>query len=564
MNSTSSQAAYPWLAHYPDGVAATINPDQYSSLLDLFEQGFKNFSDRPAFVNMGKTITYRELEDQSRNFAAWLQSLGLEKGDRIAIQMPNLLQFPVVMFGALRAGLIVVNTNPLYTPREMEHQFRDSGAKAIVILANFADKLEEVLPKTQIKHVIVSKIGDMLGAKGAIVNFVVKRIKKMVPKYNLPGHHKLPAVLSKGKSMKYTRPELQNQEIAYLQYTGGTTGLSKGASLSHRNVISNMEQISAWVSPLTGEDGQAKKAEVIITALPLYHIFALTVNCLAFFREGGKNILITNPRDIPGFVKEIKKHPFTVFTGLNTLFVALMNNPDFKDVDFSHLKLSLGGGMALQDAVVRRWEEMTKSRLAEAYGLSEASPGVTANPLTDKARMGTVGVPLPSTEVIIGDEQGNPLPPGERGELLVKGPQVMAGYWEKTVENENVFVNGYLRTGDIAIMEDDGFFKIVDRKKEMILVSGFNVFPNEVEGVIIEHPKVLEVGVTAIPHEKSGEAVAAFIVKKDESLTEEELVAFCREKLTGYKIPRRVEFRKELPKTNVGKILRRKLLDPVD
>ena len=562
MNAAQSPQAYPWLVHYPEGVPHEIDPDKYSSLLDLLESGFSNYSDRIAFYNMGKTISYRELDEQSRRFAGWLQAKGLKKGDRIAIQMPNLLQFPVVMFGAMRAGLIVVNTNPLYTPREMEHQFRDSGAKAIVILSNFADKLEQIVKNTQIEHVIVSQIGDMLGgAKGAIVNFVVKRVKKMVPKYKLPGHYKLKNVLREAKASTYTRPELSNEEIAFLQYTGGTTGLSKGASLTHRNVISNMEQIFAWVSPLTDPEG---KGEVIITALPLYHIFALTVNCLAFFSSGGKNILITNPRDIPGFVKELKKHRFTVFTGINTLFAALMNHPEFQSLDFSPLKLALGGGMALQDVVVRRWEEMTNSRLAEAYGLSEASPGVTANPLTDAARIGTVGVPLPSTEVVIADDEGNLLPAGERGELLVKGPQVMQGYWQKPGENEKVFTKGYLRTGDIAVMEADGFFRIVDRKKEMILVSGFNVFPNEVEGVIAEHPKVLEVGVTAAPHEKSGECVSAYIVKKDQSLTKEELVAFCKERLTGYKVPKIVEFRTELPKSNVGKIIRRKLREPND
>ncbi|MEM0999791.1 MAG: AMP-binding protein [Bacteroidota bacterium] len=562
MNPANTAPAYPWLQHYPQGVPTTIDPDKYHSVLDLLESGFRDYADRVAFYNMGKTITYRELEVQSRNFAAWLQAKGLKKGDRIAIQMPNLLQFPVVMFGALRAGLIVVNTNPLYTPREMEHQFRDSGAVAIVILANFADKLDQVIAKTNIKTVIVSQIGDMLGGmKGAIVNFVVKRVRKMVPNYSLPGHHKLKQVLNEAGGYTYSRPEVSNQDLAFLQYTGGTTGLSKGASLTHRNILANMEQIFAWVSPLT--DG-GKTAEIIITALPLYHIFALTVNCLAFFSVGGKNVLITNPRDIPGFIKELRKHKFSVFTGINTLFAALMNHAEFSSIDFRSLKLSLGGGMALQDVVVRRWEKLTQSRLAEAYGLSEASPGVTANPLTDAARIGTVGVPLPSTEVIVATEAGEPLPAGERGELLVNGPQVMQGYWHKPEENEKVFVNGYLRTGDIAIMSEDGFFKIVDRKKEMILVSGFNVFPNEVEGVIVENPKVLEVGVTAAPHEKSGECVAAYIVKKDPSLTREEIVAFCRERLTGYKVPKVVEFREELPKSNVGKILRRKLREPND
>jgi len=505
---------------------------------------------------MGKGMTYQEVDHLSRDFAAWLQHKGFKKGDRIAVQMPNLLQFPVVVFGALRAGMTVVNTNPLYTPKEMRHQFKDSGAKAIVILSNFASQLDEVIADTQIETVIVTDVGDLVGGlKGAIVNFVVKRIKKMVPAYKLPGHLKLKNVLREGRSKVYEKPTIKNTDLAFLQYTGGTTGVSKGASLSHRNILSNMMQIFAWIKPRMSGD----EAEVIITALPMYHIFALTVNCMAFFGQGGKNILITNPRDIPGFIKDLKKHKFTVITGVNTLFNALLNNPDFKGVDFSNLKLSLGGGMAVQDAVARRWEEATGCYLAEAYGLSEASPGLTANPLDGTHRIGYIGVPLPSTEIMLADDDGNAVPVGSPGELFARGPQVMSGYWQKKEENEKVFHNDWLKTGDIAIMTEDGFFKIVDRKKEMILVSGFNVFPNEVEGAIIENDKVLEVGVIGIPHAKSGEVVKACVVKKDDSLTKEEVIAWCKERLTGYKVPKEVEFWDELPKSNVGKILRRKL-----
>ncbi|MEM7037600.1 MAG: AMP-binding protein, partial [Bacteroidota bacterium] len=535
MDSTKT---FPWLNLYPDDIPHEIDPDKYESLVELLEQSFRKYPDRVAFENFGKTMTYRELDNRSRDFAAWLQNAGMQKGERIVIQLPNLLQFPIVMFGAMRAGLIVVNTNPLYTPKEMEHQFRDSGARAIVILSNFAHNLEKVIANTGIEKVIVTDLADEIGGiKGWIMNAVVKHIKKMVPRYTLRGHLKYKKVMKEARLMSYSKPPVHNSDIAFLQYTGGTTGVSKGAGLTHRNIISNMEQIFAWVQPHLRD-----RAEVIITALPLYHIFALTVNCLAFFRVGGKNVLITNPRDIPGFVKEMGKHKFTVFTGVNTLFNALMNNEKFRQLDFSELKLTMGGGMAVQAVVARRWQEITGCFLAEAYGLSETSPGVTANPLNENARTGSIGLPLPSTEVIIADDDGNPLPQGERGELLVKGPQVMDGYWEKPEENKKVFCKGYLRTGDIAVMDPDGFFRIVDRKKEMILVSGFNVFPNEVEGVIAEHPKVLEVGVIGVPHDKSGEVVKACVVKKDDSLTEAELIEFCKGKLTGYKVPKHVEF----------------------
>ncbi|MCL4103781.1 UNVERIFIED_CONTAM: hypothetical protein GTU68_029098 [Idotea baltica] len=548
MAASESKTTYgdkPWLQHYPASVPHQVNPDEYDNLLEFLKYGFQKYKTQTAFENMGKGMTYQEVDHLSRDFAAWLQFKGFKKGDRIAVQMPNLLQFPVVVFGALRAGMTVVNTNPLYTPKEMRHQFKDSGAKAIVILSNFASQLDEIIADTQIETVIVTDIGDL----------VVKRIKKMVPKYSLPGHLRLKNVLREGRSKVYEKPVVKNTDVAFLQYTGGTTGVSKGASLSHRNILSNMMQIFAWIKPRMSSDG----TEVIITALPMYHIFALTVNCMAFFGQGGKNILITNPRDIPGFIKELKKHKFTVITGVNTLFNALLNNTEFKGVDFSNLKLSLGGGMAVQDVVARKWEEVTDCYLAEAYGLSEASPGLTANPLDGTHRIGYIGVPLPSTEITLADDDGNPVPVGSPGELFAKGPQVMSGYWEKKEENDKVFHDGWLKTGDIAIMTEDGFFKIVDRKKEMILVSGFNVFPNEVEGAIAEHAKVLEVGVIGVPHPKSGEAVKACVVKKDDSLTKEEVIAWCKERLTGYKVPKEVEFWDELPKSNVGKILRRKL-----
>lgn len=552
--------ARPWHQFY-DTVPHEINPDHYGTMIDYLRHCFDQFKNKVAFECMGKTMSYQELDHLSRDFAAWLQQQGLKKGDRIAIQMPNMLQFPIALFGAIRAGLIVVNTNPLYTQEEMAHQFKDSGAKAIVILSNFADKLEAIIGQTDIKTVIVTDIGDRLGGlKGAIVNFVVKRIRKMVPRYSLPGHIKFNEVLRQGRGKMYEKPEVDINDIGFLQYTGGTTGVSKGACLSHRNIMSNMMQIFAWIKPVMKEDGQ----EVIITALPLYHIFALTVNCMAFFGVGGHNVLITNPRDIPGFVKELKKHRFTVFTGVNTLFNALLNNEDFQKLDFSSVRLSMGGGMAVQDVVARRWKETTQATLIEAYGLTEASPGLTANPLTGTHRIGYIGVPIPSTEIIIGDDDGNPVAVGERGEILARGPQVMSGYWQKDEENKKVFVNGWLRTGDIAFMTEDGFFKIVDRKKEMILVSGFNVFPNEVEFVIAEHPKVLEVGVIGAPHAKSGEVVKACVVRKDDSLTEAEVIEWCRKKLTGYKVPKYVEFHEELPKSNVGKILRRKLKEASD
>lgn len=549
-------ADYPWFKHYPEGIPHEIDPDKYSSVVELLETSFTKYKGMVAYENMGKTITFDELDELTAQFASFLQNkLGLQKGDRIAIQMPNLLQWPIAMFGSLRAGLIVVNTNPLYTAREMEHQFKDTRAKAIVILANFAHNLEKILPNTNIESVVITDIGDMMGGlKKQVVNFVVRNIKKMVPPYKIPGHYRFNAALRMGKAQPSTKVDIQSSDVAFLQYTGGTTGISKGAVLSHRNIVSNMEQISAWMLPKLKE-----KEETVVTALPMYHIFALTVNCLSMIRIGAKNILITNPRDMPAFVKELKKHPFSVLTGVNTLFNGLLNNPDFSSVDFSSLKIAVGGGMAVQNVVAEKWQKVTGCTLAEGYGLSETSPVLTCNPIDGTERIGTIGVPLPSTEIKIMSDEGQEVPVGQPGEIWAKGPQVMKEYWEKEEETQLVFQDGYFKTGDIGVINEDGFIKIVDRKKEMILVSGFNVYPNEVEGVVAAHPKVLEVGAIGIPDEKSVEAVKIFVVKKDDSLTKEELIAYCRENMTAYKVPRAIEFRTELPKSNVGKILRRLL-----
>ncbi len=553
---SAKEIAKTWLKSYPKGVPQEIDPDKYKNIAQLFDESVKQYASNQAFVHMDVALTYAELDKLTDDFGSYLSNVvGLKKGDRIAIQMPNMLQFPVAMFGAIKAGLVVVNINPLYTPSEMKHQFNDSGAVAIVILTNFASNLQQVIKDTKIKTVITTEIGDLFPfIKKHLVNFVVKNVKKMVPAYSLPGTISFNTALKEGAKQKLVRPEVANTDVAFLQYTGGTTGLSKGATLSHRNIIANMEQIFAWVGSafIPGK-------EIIITALPLYHIFALTVNCLAIFKVGGKNILITNPRDMPAFMKDLKKYPFTVFTGVNTLFNGLMNQPDFKEIDFSTLRMSLGGGMAVQDAVAIRWQELTGSNLLEAYGLSETSPGLTANPVDGNHKLGFIGLPIPSTQVVIADDAGNFMPIGERGEIWAKGPQVMSGYWNKTEETANVFQDGWFKTGDIGVMDEDGFFKIVDRKKEMVLVSGFNVFPSEVENVIASHPKVLEVGVIGVPDDKSTEAVKAFVVKKDDSLTAEEVIAYCKENLTAYKCPKHVAFKDELPKSNVGKILRRKL-----
>lgn len=548
--------SYPWLKNYPEGVPHEIEMDKYRSVVHLFEESCKKYGDRVAFDNMGATLTYAEVDKLTRDFAAYLQNgIGLKKGDRIAIQMPNALQFPVAFFGALRAGLIVVNTNPLYTPREMEHQFKDSGAVAIVIVANFAANLQKIVAKTSIRHIIVTQLGDMLGGlKGPIVNFVVKNIKKMVPPYELPGALSFKDVLKKGSVLPLQTPEISNDDVAVLQYTGGTTGVSKGAKLSHGNLVNHNTMVTHWFYPYLKDGGE----DIIITAIPMYHIFALAVNGLLMFSTGVKNVLITNPRDMKGFCKELNKHKFSILTGVNTLFNGLLNTPAFKDLDFSHLKGSIGGGMAVQDAVAKRWEQVVGTPLLEGYGLSETSPVLCCNPLDGTHRMGTIGLPMPSTEVAIFDDDGNQLPEGETGEICARGPQVMSGYWEH--DNVGVFhPGGWFKTGDIGNMDADGFFKIVDRKKDMIMVSGFNVYPNEIENVIAGHPKVLEVAAIGTPDAMTGEAIKVFVVRRDESLTEEELKSYCRENLTNYKRPKHVEFRKELPKTNVGKILRRAL-----
>lgn len=547
--------SFPWFKHYPAGIPHEVKLYEYASVIDLFAKSCEKYRQRVAFENMGKRLTYDEVDKYSRDFAAFLQNLGLKKGDRIAIQMPNLLQFPIAFFGALRAGLIVVNTNPLYTPREMEHQFRDSGATAIVIVANFAGNLEKIISRTSIKHVIVTELGDMLGGiKGALVNFVVKNIKKMVPPYHLPDALSFKEVLKKGASLKLEPCDAGHDDIAVLQYTGGTTGVSKGAQLSHGNLVAHNSMITHWFYPYLKDGGE----DIIITAIPMYHIFALTVNGLLMFSTGVKNVLITNPRDMKGFCKELSKHKFTIMTGVNTLFNGLLNNPAFKDLDFSHLKGAIGGGMAVQDAVAKRWKEVTGKPLLEGYGLSETSPVLCCNPLDGNHRMGTIGIPMPSTEVAIFDDNGNQVAQGETGEICARGPQVMNGYWKQ--DNSSVFYpGGWFKTGDIGTMDADGFFKIVDRKKDMIKVSGFNVFPNEIENVIAGHPKVLEVAAIGVPDSRSGEVIKVFVVKRDESLTEKELIDYCHENLTNYKIPKHVEFKKELPKTNVGKILRRAL-----
>ncbi|GIW23556.1 MAG: long-chain-fatty-acid--CoA ligase [Candidatus Sericytochromatia bacterium] len=547
----------PWFKNYESNVKREIDITEFSSLADLFEKSITKFSSKPAFYNMGKNITYEELGILSKKFSSYLQNeLELKKGDRVAIMMPNLLQYPVALFGILQAGMIVVNVNPLYTARELEHQLKDSGAKAIIILENSAHILEKVIKNTDVKHVIVTKIGDMLSPlKSLIVNFVVKHVKKMVPNWTIPNAIMFKDLINIADEKKFKKEDISRDDIAFLQYTGGTTGVSKGAILTHSNIIANFLQAREWIKNLINEG-----EEIIITALPLYHIFSLTANCMIFSSIGALNVLITNPRDIPNFVKELKKFKFTAITGVNTLFNALLNNEDFKNLDFSKLKVALGGGMAVQKAVAEKWKEVTKTPLIEAYGLTETSPAACINPMNLKEYNGYVGLPIPSTDIVIKDDNENNLEPGKEGELCVKGPQVMKGYWNKIEETEKVFTkDGYFKTGDIAYMTEDGFFKIVDRKKDMILVSGFNVYPNEVEDVIALHPKVLECAVVGIPDEKSGEIVKAFIVKKDESLTEEEIISFCKENLTAYKVPKKVEFRKELPKTNVGKILRREL-----
>jgi long-chain acyl-CoA synthetase len=546
-----------WLKSYPKGVPAEIDLNAYASVRDVFDRTIAHYGARRAYTCMGKSITFAELDARSAAFGAFLQGRGLAKGARVALMMPNILQYPVCVFGTLNAGCTVVNTNPLYTARELEHQLTDSGAEVIVVVENFAHTLQEVIGKTQVKQVVVTSIGELLGLKGLLVDFVLRSVKKMVPDWNLPGSIRLGDALTEGSRRKLERRPIGHEDIAFLQYTGGTTGVAKGAMLLHRNIVANLQQAAAWVDPFLGDSQQ-----VIITPLPLYHIFSLSANCLAFMTFGAENVLIPNPRDIPGFVKEMSRHRFTAFTGVNTLFNALLNNAEFAKLDFSSLRMALGGGMAVQRAVAERWKQVTGVPLVEAYGLTETSPGATINPLDLPDYNGSIGLPLPSTDVVLRDEQGHAVPLGERGELCIKGPQVMAGYWHRPDETAKVIdEDGWLATGDIAVMDERGFLRIVDRKKDMILVSGFNVYPNEIEGVVATHPGVLECAAIGIPDAKSGEAVKLFVVKKDEGLTEEALLAHCRVHLTGYKCPREVEFRRELPKTNVGKILRRELRD---
>ncbi len=548
-----------WLKSYPEGVPEEINPDDYQSVLDIFEKSVAEYSDLPAFSNMGTHLTYKELDKKARDFAAYLQTeLGLKQGDRLAIMMPNLLQYPIAVFGGMKAGLTLINVNPLYTERELKHQLNDANADAIVIVANFAHTLASIIDNVPVKHVIVTQLGDMLnGLKSYLVNFVVKRIKKMVPNFSLPNAISFKQVLSKGAGLALDKVTLSHNDIAFLQYTGGTTGVAKGAVLTHRNMVSNILQGYAWMKPLlnSGKD-------LVVTALPLYHIFSLTANCMVFIKNGGCNLLITNPRDMPGFVKELSKHQVTAITGVNTLFNGLLNTPGFADLDFSKLDLSLGGGMAVQEAVAKKWQQVTGVPLLEAYGLTETSPAVCINPTDLTEYNGTIGLPISSTEIMIRGEQGQELPIGEAGELCIRGPQVMRGYLERPEATAKAIdTDGWFASGDIAVMDERGFCKIVDRKKDMILVSGFNVYPNEIEDVIANNEKVLEVAAVGVASESSGEAVKIFVVKKESSLTEKELLDYCRENLTGYKRPKYIEFRDELPKSNVGKILRKDLRD---
>ncbi|TYT23783.1 long-chain fatty acid--CoA ligase [Luteimonas viscosa] len=549
----------PWLAQYPAGVPHQIDVDEFASIPAVLEQSIRQFGDRPAFTSMGKALTYAQVDELSRQFAAYLLGeLKLKKGDRVAIMMPNCLQYPIATFGILRAGLTVVNVNPMYTARELRHQMVDSGASVILVLDNFARTVQEVLADTALRHVVTTGLGDMLGfPKGAIVNFVLRNVKKMVPDYDIPSAVRFRDALALGSKHELPDVSITHEDIAFLQYTGGTTGVAKGAMLTHRNLVANMQQASAWIGTNV-KLGQ----EVIVTALPLYHIFALTANGLVFMKYGAKNILITNPRDMPGFVKELKREPFTAITGVNTLFNGLLNTPGFDEIDFSKLHLTLGGGMAVQRAVAERWKKATGVTLVEAYGLTETSPAACINPMDLADYNGAIGLPVPSTDVCVKDEDGNQLPVGEVGELCVKGPQVMKGYWNRPEETAAAIdADGWLHTGDMAKMDEKGFFYIVDRKKDMILVSGFNVYPNEIEDVVAMMPGVLEVAAVGVPDDKSGEAVKLVIVRKDPALTVEQVKAHARENLTGYKQPKFVEFRDELPKTNVGKILRRALRD---
>jgi long-chain acyl-CoA synthetase len=547
-----------WLKSYPPGVPEKIDVGTYESIRELFEESCAKYATRPAFTCMGKSMTFAELEALSAAFGAWLQANGCKKGSRVALMMPNILQYPVCLFGAIRAGCTVVNVNPLYTARELQHQLNDSGAEVLVVVENFAKTVSEVVGTTKVRQVVLTSIGELLGVKGILVDFVLRNVKKMIPAYSLPGAIRLRDALAGGRGRKLERVPLTHDDIAFLQYTGGTTGVAKGAMLLHRNIVANMLQARAWLEPALDHD----RREIIITPLPLYHIFSLTANCLVFMSIGGENILIPNPRDITGFVKELGKYKFTAITGVNTLFNALLNNPDFAKLDFSNLHISLGGGMAVQEAVAKRWKQVTGKPLIEAYGLTETSPAATINSFDIKDYTGAIGLPISSTEIELRDDQGKAVPLGQAGEICIRGPQVMAGYWNRPDETAKVMdKDGWFATGDIGVMDEKGLVRIVDRKKDMILVSGFNVYPNEIEGVVVMHDGVLECAAVGVPDDKSGEAVKLFIVRKDPSLTAEQVIKHCREHLTGYKVPREVEFRTELPKTNVGKILRRELRD---
>ena len=559
MNTESTLNAYPWRRFYPKEVPYEINPDAYTSLVALLEEGCRRFTDRPAYACMGKQITFGELDKRSAQFASFLQNdLGLKKGDRLAIQMPNTLQYPVAMFGALRAGLAVVNTNPLYTPREMQHQFKDSGVKAIVILSNFASNLEKIIARTDIQHVVVTQLGDLLGfPKKQLVNAVVKYVKKLVPAYNLPDAVSFNDALIRGSTQPFKPVAIKNTDLAFVQYTGGTTGVSKGAMLSHRNIISNVESQHYWMMPGGVPDGEG----IIVAALPLYHVYALTTNALAALKSGAMNLLITNPRDLNAFIDDLKKYEITAFTGVNTLYNGLLHHPRISEVDFSHLKVTSAGGMALQTKVAEGWAKLTGNTPCEGYGLTETSPVLCSNPVNGGVRVGTIGIPWPSTDMKIIKDDGTDAAMGEPGEIVARGPQVFQGYYNRPEETAKSMMGDWFKTGDVGVMDADGYFKIVDRKKDMILVSGFNVYPNEIEDVVAQCPGVLEVACIGVPNEKTTEMVKIFVVKKDPALTKETITAYCRENLTPYKVPRDIEFRDELPKSNVGKILRKPLRD---
>jgi long-chain acyl-CoA synthetase len=542
-----------------------VDVDQYSSLVQLMEDGFSKYAQRNAYAYMDRLFTFAEIDRHSAAFGAWLQARGVARGARVALMMPNVVQYPIALAGVLRAGCVVVNVNPLYTPRELEHQLKDSGAEAIVILESFAHTLQQVIAKTSIKHVVVASLGDMLGfPKGVIVNFAVRRIKKMVPTFSLPGHVRFNDALDEGARGKLQPVTVGPQDVAFLQYTGGTTGVSKGAALTHRNLVANVLQLEAWVQPALTDTSRGPVPEqlIYICALPLYHVFALTVNCLGGIRLGTLNVLITNPRDMKGFVAELAKYRFNVLPGVNTLYNSLAENPEFQKLDFSSMRISNGGGMAVQQAVAEKWLKLTGVPIIEGYGLSETSPVATCNPIMAREYSGTVGLPFPNTDIAILDDAGQPLPLGQAGEIGIRGPQVMAGYWQRPEETaKSMTADGFFKSGDIGVMDERGYIKIVDRKKDMIIVSGFNVYPNEVEGVVAMHPGVVECAAVGVPDERSGEAVKVFVVRKDPALTEAQLMDFCKQHLTGYKKPKFVEFRDELPKSNVGKILRRELRD---